>query len=580
MVDDFLHNGMEQILMLCDEQKDNVGIDPSLKPLVTLVKGLVLSSISWSCSNSSKLSINNTTNHPEYMDNNNLIGVNSIKRQRIDNENNSICMSWDRNDNKNNKNNSKNTMNNKNDFLANSSNRSIQMDSISNALVSRLASVEKKYKMCLSSMHTKEYSIRVLKNEIYNCICDDSDDISSNQNNNILEQAVNDNADSVLPYTIRGKKIGKSKKKKSLHILSSRHDKYDVRNGILSIYIVLKNQSDQDIHDASLSIVYNDKDDNNDIRALSKTFMRNKKQITLSSKSTFFELIKANEVVEFVSHAHISNIDVNSNVSDVYRNVAQYRPNQISVVASFKIHNNDDDGSIYSWNDDNHLRIFFVPLYSFNLLSTINQNKTMSIIAIDSFIYKKKLKHFYDLQQSQNSNANTIILRLLLVSNYSYTNISNIKNVTTGIKESLHNLGWRYFDNCDKDDYNTNTKTNTIKFRIIDRFTYAILDVYSGDSTWSSSHGLNLNTFISAIQNAMPSTLKVVPTIFTKVSLRIIGDVLNAVLDEKQKSSQLNHKTMDNNENIVGSMMQAQCRTDLLVGRLLNSLSIQKSNYV
>ena len=80
-------------------------------------------------------------------------------------------------------------MNNKNDFLANSSNRSIQMDSISNALVSRLASVEKKYKMCLSSMHTKEYSIRVLKNEIYNCICDDSDDISSNQNNNILEQA-------------------------------------------------------------------------------------------------------------------------------------------------------------------------------------------------------------------------------------------------------------------------------------------------------------------------------------------------------------------------------------------------------
>ena len=85
---------------------------------------------------------------------------------------------------------------------------------------------------------------------------------------------------------------------------------------------------------------------------------------------------------------------------------------------------------------------------------------------------------------------------------------------------------------------------------------------------------------ISEIQNAMPSTLTIVPTIFTKVSLRIIGDVLNAVLDEKQKSIQLNHKTKDNNENIAGSMMQAQCRTDLLVGRLLNSLSIRKSNYV
>ena len=46
MVDDYINNGTEQILVLCKEKNVSYRLDT---PLVTLVKSFILSSVSWEC---------------------------------------------------------------------------------------------------------------------------------------------------------------------------------------------------------------------------------------------------------------------------------------------------------------------------------------------------------------------------------------------------------------------------------------------------------------------------------------------------------------------------------------------------
>ena len=145
-----------------------------------------------------------------------------------------------------------------------------------------------------------------------------------------------------------------------------------------------------------------------------------------------------------------------------------------------------------------------------------------------------------------------------------------MNDAIAGLEGAFYHLGWNSVGNPSRDN-------NNIKFQLKNLWKFAMLDIYSGDSIWSHSHGLNMNCFIGTIKNVIPSTLYIVPTIFTKFSLNLVSGVLNAVLHENQKLSQLQlsgKNDHDHDSSALIYLMKAQSQTDLLVGQLLNSLSI------
>jgi len=551
MIDDYLQNGMEQVLMLCHDSNNptnsNSSNDIFAKPLVTLVKSFILSSISWSCisSRKDKSLTNGDSDHV------------LTKRKRV------IAVDGDNNNNNNNNNSKMIIDNDAESIMKTTNNRTSQLNSMAEALVSRLSNAENVYNMHISTMHMKEDSIQMLKNEIYNCHMTKNDTFI--KNNTEPNQIVANNEE-IKDYNI-------------LQLIKVSHDKYDSSNGKLSIHVTLKNRSDRDVYSTSLRIIFNDNkngnfNNNNNIQSKSNDYVYNESQICLSSKSSYIKLMKPNEEVEIVLNAEIFNVCVDLSMNDAYEHVVKncfHR--ELSIIASLEVHENgNNNNSMYRGTgirrDDGQM---ILPLYSFSLSSIMigsisaNENTMFSIIPI-----KNSPQETSSSARHDGCNESALILRLMLMPKCSYLKSFNMNDAIAGLEGAFYHLGWNSVGNPSRDN-------NNIKFQLKNLWKFAMLDIYSGDSIWSHSHGLNMNCFIGTIKNVIPSTLYIVPTIFTKLSLNLVSGVLNAVLNENQKLSQLQlsgKNDHDHDSSALIYLMKAQSQTDLLVGQLLNSLSI------
>ena len=150
MVDDYINNGTEQILVLCKEKNVSYRLDT---PLVTLVKSFILSSVSWECCNNAVDSFSATVKDDDSIKSRNGDYImNNLKRQRVSigRTTASVTESVDK----------------QNQLAMMKENRAKQLESIADALVSRLRSAEEAYEKRLQMMKMKKEAIANLKNEI------------------------------------------------------------------------------------------------------------------------------------------------------------------------------------------------------------------------------------------------------------------------------------------------------------------------------------------------------------------------------------------------------------------------------
>ena len=174
-----------------------------------------------------------------------------------------------------------------------------------------------------------------------------------------------------------------------------------------------------------------------------------------------------------------------------------------------------------------------------------------------------------------SNDGKTLILRLLLLPKFSYVRSFSMKNLLLEIASSLSHFGWSPVG------HKTGNKRSGIKFDVNDFYDFATLYLYVGDSTWSREHMFSLSCVIECLKNVLPSTVHVVPSLFTETTLALLSDAVNAISLEDDRSLQMQSPHLRTHDEFISSqdnaqtiVVQTQCGTDLLLGQVLTLFSI------
>ena len=401
-------------------------------------------------------------------------------------------------------------------------NRAKQLESIADALVSRLRSAEEAYEKRIQMMKMKKVAIENLKNEI--CAFANANTLPTKRPGDSLESPQRN-------ITSFASKNGRRLKYFVLRPLGVSRIDIDLKTGELSLCVVVKNISKSQVHDISLDIVYTA--NNYDSDPVWSAFNSTRGQECLPSRSSTCSSMAPGKQFEFVMEAKLSALDIAS--VHTHEDVIGHHRNSLCLVASCKMLEGDD-------NESRNYQALFVPLYSFDLSALICEGRSYKGLSTQIFM-QAKTREFDERVGAGDSfpkkifnvstDGKTLILRLLLLPKFSYVRSFSMKNLSLEIASSLSHFGWSPVA------HKTDNKRSGIKFDVNDFYDFATLDLYVGDSTWSREHMFSLSCIIECLKNVLPSTVHVVPSLFTETTLTLLSDAVNAISLEGDRSLQL-----------------------------------------
>ena len=546
MVDDYINNGTEQILVLCKEKNVSYRLDT---PLVTLVKSFILSSVSWECCNNAVDSFPaQTKDVDEIRSRNGHYIMNHLKRQRVSVDTAVVTESLDK----------------QNKLAMMKENRAKQLESIADALVSRLRSAEEAYDQRIEVIRMKKVAITKLKNEI--CAFSKAHALPTKRPDGHMESPQRN----VASFTSED---GSRHTYFVLQPLGVSHIDFNSRTGQLSLSVIVKNISKRQLHDTSLDIVYTA--NSFDSGPVWSAFKSTRSQVCLPSRSSTCSSMSPSKTFKFIIQAKLSALDIAP--SHTHDDIVSHQRNRLCLVASCKMLEGDD-------NERQNHRAIFVPLYSFDLSAVVCEGRSNDRLSMQKSIQASASRFdellgacgsFTKKMLNITTDGKTLILRLLLLPKFSYVRSFSMKNLSHEIASSLSHFGWSPVA------HNTNKKCSDITFDVNDFYDFATVDLYIGDSTWSREHMFSLSCIVECLKNVLPPTLHVVPSLFANTTLRLLSDAVNAISREDDRSLQLQSPHMRDHDDFVHSqdsaqtkMVQAQCWTDLLLGQILNLFSM------
>ena len=353
MVDDYINNGTEQILVLCKEKNVSYRLDT---PLVTLVKSFILSSVSWECCKNAVDSFPATVKDVDRIKSRNGDYImNNLKRQRVSigRTTASVTESVDK----------------QNQLAMMKENRAKQLESIADALVSRLRSAEEAYKKRLQMMKMKKEAIANLKNEI--CAFANANTLPAKRPDDSLESPQRN-------ITSFASKNGRRLKYFVLRPLGVSRIDIDLKTGEISLCVVVKNISKSQVHHISLDMVYTA--NNYDSDPVWSAFNSTRGQECLPSRSSTCSSISPGKQFEFVIEAKLSACDIAS--VHAHEDVIGHRRNSLCLVASYKMLEGDD-------NENRNYQALFVPLYSFDLSALVYESRSHKGLSMQKFMQAK-----------------------------------------------------------------------------------------------------------------------------------------------------------------------------------------------